>query len=208
MPMKLQSMRMDIDPDFVRELAEMLDSNGLSEIEVQDKNRRIRVVRGPLSAASAAASATSSHAASAMSSHAASAMSSHVANYASAPSVPSDSSASSSSLVSGGLGSSLLGSGESVTIPASTTASAASTPAEKGIIVRSPMVGTAYLSAEPGAPLFAAAGSSIESGDTIIIIEAMKVMNPITAPKSGVLSIIYVENSQPVEFDQPLFTII
>ena len=200
MPMKLQSMRMDIDPDFVRELAEMLDSNGLSEIEVQDKNRRIRVVRGPLSAASA----TSSHAASAV----ASATSSHAANYASALSVPSDSSASSSSLVSGGLGSSLLGSGESVTIPASTTASAASTPAEKGIIVKSPMVGTAYLSAEPGAPIFAAEGSSIESGDTIIIIEAMKVMNPITAPRSGILSAIHVENSQPVEFDQRLFTII
>ena len=69
------------------------------------------------------------------------------------------------------------------------------------------MVGTVYLAPEPGAPNFAAPGSAVKAGDTILIIEAMKVMNPIVAPGSGTLKAVHVENSQPVEFDQPLFTI-
>ncbi|MGB7411693.1 MAG: biotin/lipoyl-containing protein, partial [Sphingopyxis granuli] len=73
--------------------------------------------------------------------------------------------------------------------------------------VKSPMVGTVYLAPEPGAPTFASVGSSVKEGDTVLIIEAMKVMNPITAPTSGTLKAVHVENSQPVEFDQPLFTI-
>ena len=73
--------------------------------------------------------------------------------------------------------------------------------------VRSPMVGTVYLAPEPGAPNFATVGSAVKAGDTILIIEAMKVMNPITAPTAGTLKAVHVENSQPVEFDQPLFTI-
>ena len=69
------------------------------------------------------------------------------------------------------------------------------------------MVGTVYLAPEPGAPNFAEVGSAVKAGDTILIIEAMKVMNPITAPAAGTLKAVHVENSQPVEFDQPLFTI-
>ena len=69
------------------------------------------------------------------------------------------------------------------------------------------MVGTVYLAPEPGAAPYAAIGSTVAAGDTILIIEAMKVMNPITAPAGGTLKAVHVENNQPVEFDQPLFTI-
>ena len=71
-------------------------------------------------------------------------------------------------------------------------------------VVKSPMVGTVFLSAEPGAPPFVSAGSRVEEGDTLLIIEAMKVMNPITAPKGGVVKEILVQDAQPVEYEQPL----
>jgi acetyl-CoA carboxylase biotin carboxyl carrier protein len=70
--------------------------------------------------------------------------------------------------------------------------------------VKSPMVGTVYLSAEPGAPPFAAEGARVAEGDTLLIIEAMKVMNPITAPRAGTVRKTLVQDGQPVEFDQPL----
>ena len=73
--------------------------------------------------------------------------------------------------------------------------------------VRSPMVGTAYLAPEPDAPPFVSDGDQVKSGQTLLIIEAMKVMNPITAPKAGTVKQVLVENSQPVEFDQPLVII-
>ncbi|HEY0596886.1 acetyl-CoA carboxylase biotin carboxyl carrier protein [Sphingopyxis sp.] len=149
----------NIDPAFVRALAELLDDTGLSEIEVEDGERKIRVAR-TLSAAAAPVA------------------------YAPAP----------------------------VVAPAPAPAAAAApaaTPAADNFAdaVKSPMVGTVYLAAEPGAPNFAAVGSAVKAGDTILIIEAMKVMNPIVAPASGTLKAVHVENSQPVEFDQPLFTI-
>ena len=124
----------NIDPAFVRALAELLDDTQLSEIEVEDGTRKIRVAR-TLTAATAPAA-------------------DHFAD-----------------------------------------------------AVKSPMVGTVYLAPEPSAPNFAAVGSAVKAGDTILIIEAMKVMNPITATASGTLKAVHVENSQPVEFDQPLFTI-
>ena len=73
--------------------------------------------------------------------------------------------------------------------------------------VKSPMVGTAYLSGEPGAAPFVAVGTQVAAGDTLLIVEAMKVMNPIPAPKAGVVRQILVQDAQPVEFDQPLIVI-
>jgi acetyl-CoA carboxylase biotin carboxyl carrier protein len=73
--------------------------------------------------------------------------------------------------------------------------------------VKSPMVGTAYLAAEPGAPAFISAGKTVAAGDTLLIVEAMKVMNAIAAPRAGVVRQILVENGQPVEFDQPLVVV-
>ena len=83
----------------------------------------------------------------------------------------------------------------------------ASAPAVQADAVRSPMVGTAYLSAEPGARPFAAIGQKVAAGDTLLIVEAMKVMNPITAPTAGTVTAVLVENGQPVEFDQPLIVV-
>ena len=142
----------NIDPAFVRALAELLDDTQLSEIEVEDGDRKVRVARTLTAAAPVA--------------------------YAPAP----------------------------VAAPAAAApaAPAADTFADA---VKSPMVGTVYLAPEPGAANFAAVGSAVKAGDTILIIEAMKVMNPIVAPTAGTLKAVHVENSQPVEFDQPLFTI-
>jgi acetyl-CoA carboxylase biotin carboxyl carrier protein len=70
--------------------------------------------------------------------------------------------------------------------------------------VKSPMVGTVYLSGEPGAAPFVAPGQQVSAGDTLLIVEAMKVMNPITAPKAGTVRQILVIDAQPVEYDQPL----
>jgi acetyl-CoA carboxylase biotin carboxyl carrier protein len=149
----------NIDPAYVRALAELLDDTGLSEIEVEDGERKIRVAR-TLTAAPVA--------------------------YAPAPVAASAAAA-----------------------PAAAAVAAPAAPAADNFAdaVKSPMVGTVYLSPEPGAANFAAIGSAVKAGDTVLIIEAMKVMNPIVAPASGTLTAVHVENSQPVEFDQPLFTI-
>ncbi len=73
--------------------------------------------------------------------------------------------------------------------------------------IKSPMVGTVYLAPEPGAADFVKVGDSVKEGQTLLIVEAMKVMNPITADKSGTVKAILVENAQPVEFDQPLVVV-
>jgi len=73
--------------------------------------------------------------------------------------------------------------------------------------VTSPMVGTVYLAAEPGAPNFVSEGDSVKAGQTLVIVEAMKVMNPITAPKSGKVARILVGNAQPVEYGEVLIVI-
>lgn len=152
----------NIDPAFVRALAELLDDTQLSEIEVEDGDRKVRVAR-TLTAAPVA--------------------------YAPAPvAAP-------------------VAAAAAPAAPAAAPAAAAPAADTFADAVKSPMVGTVYLSPEPGAPNFATAGSAVKAGDTILIIEAMKVMNPITAPASGTLKAVHVENSQPVEFDQPLFTI-
>ncbi|WP_188883561.1 acetyl-CoA carboxylase biotin carboxyl carrier protein, partial [Alicyclobacillus cellulosilyticus] len=77
----------------------------------------------------------------------------------------------------------------------------------KGHKVRSPMVGTMYTSPSPDAAPFVTLGQSVKAGDTLCIIEAMKMFNEIEADRAGVITAIHVANGEPVEFDQPLFTI-
>jgi acetyl-CoA carboxylase biotin carboxyl carrier protein len=149
---------MRIDPGLVRELAELLTANSLTEIEVEDGDRRIKVSREPAPVFSGALAAPSS-------------LPTNAPQAAAAP---------------------------------------AAQPAEEqvsGQAVKSPMVGTAYLRAEPGAKPFVETGDAVKAGDTLVIVEAMKVMNPITAPSGGVVKKILISDGQPVEFDQPLMVI-
>lgn len=90
---------------------------------------------------------------------------------------------------------------------AAAPAAAPAAPADHPGAVKSPMVGTAYLAASPEAAPFVNVGDSVKEGDTLIIIEAMKVMNPIVAPRGGKVTHLLVANGQPVEFDQPLAVI-
>lgn len=86
--------------------------------------------------------------------------------------------------------------------------SADSTPATSGKIVKSPMVGTFYRSPSPSSPSFVEVGKTVKAGDVLCIVEAMKMMNQIEAEVSGTVEAILAENGEPVEFDQPLFSII
>lgn len=150
---------MHVDIELVRQLAAVLDDTNLTEIEVEDGDRKVRVAR-KVSAAPVAYAAPAPLAA---------------APAAAAPvSMPSD--------------------------PASIT------PAHENA-VKSPMVGTVYLAAEPGAKPFISVGDQVKAGDTLLIVEAMKVMNPIAAPHGGTVKAILVDNGQPVEFDQPLVVV-
>ena len=93
-------------------------------------------------------------------------------------------------------------------VSAATAVTAA--PAEEkttGHVVKSPMVGTFYRSASPGSKLFVEIGQAVVTGDTLCIIEAMKILNQIEADKSGVITQILVDNAEPVEYGQPLFII-
>ncbi len=150
---------MQIDVNLVRELAEMLDSTHLTEIEVEDGDRRIRVARKVREAAVAQP----------------------VYAPAAAPAAP-------------------------VAVAAAAVEAVPAAPAHASA-VRSPMVGTAYLTPEPGAAPFIHVGHQVKQGDTLLIVEAMKVMNQIVAPSGGTVTAILVENGQPVEFDQPLVVI-
>jgi acetyl-CoA carboxylase biotin carboxyl carrier protein len=147
---------MQVDTRLVRELAELLADTGLSEIEVEDGERKIRVARtlatGPAP----------------------------VEYHAPAPAAA-----------------------------APAPAAAATAPAAPDLTnaVRSPMVGTAYLASDPESAPFVSVGKAVKAGDTLLIIEAMKVMNPITAPSAGTIQSIMVSSGQPVEFDQPLVVI-
>src|SRR3954454_23329694 len=150
---------MRIDPALVRELAELLTENALTEIEVADGERRIKVCREPAPIAGGAPPAPAA------------------APALSAPPIHAR---------------------EDVGEPAEEVA---------GTAIKSPMVGTAFLSTEPSAAPFVAVGDTVKPGDTLLIVEAMKVMNPITAPEGGVVKKIMVADAQPVEFDQPLLII-
>lgn len=101
-----------------------------------------------------------------------------------------------------------------VAAPVAAAPAAAAAPAEaaapkfNGNVVRSPMVGTFYRASSPAAAVFVEVGQTVKKGDILCIVEAMKMMNHIEAEFSGVIESIQVENGQPVEFDQPLFTIV
>jgi len=91
--------------------------------------------------------------------------------------------------------------------PAAPPAAAAVPEPMRGEAVKSPMVGTAYLQSAPGAPPFVKVGDKVSAGQTLLIVEAMKTMNPIPAPKAGTVLQILVEDAQPVEFGEPLVVI-
>lgn len=98
-----------------------------------------------------------------------------------------------------------------VAAPAAAPAAVAEAPktaALSGHIMRAPMVGTFYRSPSPGSPAFVEKGKHVKVGDVVCIVEAMKMMNQIEADKAGVIEAILVEDGHPVEFDQPLFTIV
>ncbi|WP_434704840.1 acetyl-CoA carboxylase biotin carboxyl carrier protein [Pseudomonas sp. Z1-12] len=96
--------------------------------------------------------------------------------------------------------------------PAAPVAAAApaapAAPTLNGAVARSPMVGTFYRKSSPSSPSFVEVGQTVKKGDTLCIVEAMKMMNHIEAETSGVIESILVEDGQPVEYDQPLFTIV
>ena len=143
---------MQVDTDLVRDLAAMLNDTGLSEIEVADGERKVRVSRTMTAVAAPMAAAA-------------------------------------------------------VAAPAALTAAAVAAPSAPAIsanAMKSPMVGTVYLTPDPEAAPFVSIGQQVKAGDTVLIIEAMKVMNPIVAASSGTVTEIYVESGQPVEYDQPL----
>lgn len=97
---------------------------------------------------------------------------------------------------------------QAVSAPNTAAAPVAAAPeAPSGHIVKSPMVGTFYRASAPGKPSFVEVGASVKEGDTLCIIEAMKLLNEIEADATGVIKEILVENGQPVEFGQPLFVI-
>jgi acetyl-CoA carboxylase biotin carboxyl carrier protein len=150
--------KFEMDTDFVRKLAEILQETHLGEIELADGERRIRVARPAIAAPVAMP------------------MQAMAAPIAAAGAV---------AAVSPG----------------------ASDASKHPGAVKSPMVGTAYLSPEPGKPVFVNVGDKVTAGQTLLIIEAMKTFNPIKAPKAGTVTQILIENAHPVEFGEPLMIV-
>ena len=95
-----------------------------------------------------------------------------------------------------------------VIAPAAAQAPAPAADELSGHVVRSPMVGSFYSSPAPGSPAFVQVGQAVAPGDVLCIIEAMKMMNQIEADKAGTIGAILLEDGEPVEFDQPMFTIV
>lgn len=149
-----------IDARLVRKLADILTETGLTEIEVEHNDLKIRVAK-TLTAAPV--------------------------QYAAAPAP-----------VAAPIAAPAVAAGE---------APAAAEPQRKGDVVNSPMVGTVYLQPEPGAPSFVKVGDTVTAGQTLMIVEAMKTMNPIPAPRGGKITEIIVQDAQPVEFGEPLIVI-
>ena len=142
------------DALLVRELADVLNDTGLSEIEVERGDLKIRVAKTLTVAASTVVAAQP------------------------AP-----------------------------TAPAAVAAVPSAPQAPAGDVVKSPMVGTIYLQAQPGAPAFVKAGDKVNEGQTLLLVEAMKTMNPIIAPRAGTLLEILVIDGQPVEYGEALAVI-
>jgi len=139
------------DQELVRELAELMIEKGLSEVEIEREDFRVRVARQTLATSAPVAA---------------------------------------------------------VAVPAAAPAAAApADPAKAQGAVLSPMVGTAYLAPEPGARPFIEVGGTVRQGQTLMIVEAMKTMNAIPAPKAGVVREILVTDGQPVEFGEPLLIV-
>jgi acetyl-CoA carboxylase biotin carboxyl carrier protein len=146
--------RSTADEELIRRLAELLSETGLTEIEIERNNIRVRVARGTSTIVAQPAMAAP----------------------VSAPALPKREEA----------------------------------PLEQGIhpgTVHSPMVGTAYVSPEPGAPPFVNVGDHVAEGDTLLIVEAMKTMNQIPAPRAGKVTQILISDGQPVEYDEPLMVV-
>ena len=142
---------MQVDTDLVRELAALLNDTGLSEIEVEDGERKIRVSRN-------------------MTAIAAPMMAAPVA-------------------------------------PPAAAAAAPSAPAISANAMKSPMVGTVYLSADPQSKAYINIGDKVKKGDILMLVEAMKTFNPVEADRAGIVKAIYVQNSQPVEYGESLVLI-
>lgn len=143
--------KFELDPEFVRSLAKLLEETGLSEIEYAEGDKKIRcaVSRGAV---------VHTHAA-------------------------------------------------PVAAPVAAAPVAAAPAASNTNAITSPMVGTVYLASSPGGTPFVKAGDKVKAGDTLVIIEAMKVMNPIKAAKAGTVAQVLVNDAQPVEFGEPLLVI-
>jgi acetyl-CoA carboxylase biotin carboxyl carrier protein len=154
---------MKIDSDAILQLAKLLEETGLTEIEVAEGEKLIRVNKGGV----------------VMPSHAAH----HIPN-----------------------AQNLMASDPAVPQQANTSAPVAIGANHPGAVT-SPMVGTAYLAPEPGAAAFVTKGAMVKEGDTLLIVEAMKVMNPIKSPRSGTVTQILVESGQPIEFGEVLVVI-
>jgi len=156
------------DSQVIKDLAELLNATGLTEIEIESGGMRIKVARSGGHATNAYVPASPP-------------VETPVAAPAEAQASPE--------------------------AAASSESAPAEDPATHPGAVKSPMVGTAYLSPEPGAAAFIKVGDKVSEGQTLLIVEAMKTMNPITAPRAGKITQIIVQNEQPVEFDQPLVII-
>lgn len=148
--------KLTIESELILELAQLLTSTGLTEIEIEKKGIRLRVARGVSMSAVVPAAAPASSVATAH-------------NLSAGPSPK-----------------------EATDHPGT---------------VKSPMVGTVYRSPEPKAPAFVEVGAKVSQGQTLLIIEAMKTMNQIPAPRAGTVKAILVESGQPVEYGEPLVVI-
>jgi acetyl-CoA carboxylase biotin carboxyl carrier protein len=157
-PSKSASTSSLVDHDLILELNKLLNETGLTEIEIEQDGKRIRVSKGAVAAAAPAFAPARAPVA-------------------------------------------------AIPQPVAESVSAPMDPAKHPGVVISPMVGTAYDAAEPGAKPFIDIGSQVKAGETLLIIEAMKTMNQIPAPRAGTVKQILFENGKPVEFGEPLVII-